>query len=281
MNNSEEIKKCYEEIYNGCIGKQFKRCKEKFTLDQLSHFTAMSGPEYGENGFKKMMLIGRAVNGWMKYQDINDAEDFGQKSLDAMIKSKFSWVVQDKNGKGLRNGPEDDSTMKNESEKRADDYYYLDKSPFWRVAKNIFSKVTGIDSNGKWVDYIAWSNLYKVSFYDTGNPSWKMMKAQLSGCRNLLKQEIETYQPDFILMVVGWDWFELFNNGSIFQSVKFIDRNKYKGNDTNGVYVEATAVYVSGTKEIPVIITCRPEFRDETKFVEDVLKEDMIKNLTK
>ena len=135
-------------------------------------------------------------------------------------------------------------------------------------------------SEKDWIKYIAWSNIYKVApdevsgSKDTGNPTNAMCKKQIEVCRKILKKEIDIYNPTHILFITGFDgWFNdvkgVYGVSEIFTNIsKTGNRNKCRGEFKNEIYVEETASY----NNAKVVIACRPERRNEDKYVEEVLK---------
>ncbi len=117
-------------------------------------------------------------------------------------------------------------------------------------------------------DYIAWSNLYKIAPKESGNPSNCLCKKQLDVCREILKREIEVFDPTHILLITDYDrWFA--NEGYDFSELFETDRIGSNYADKS-IFVEGTGTYTFGDKKIPVVISCRPEYRNETDFVKAV-----------
>ena len=120
----------------------------------------------------------------------------------------------------------------------------------------------------RWVDYVAWTNLYKIAPLDTGNPTTTMMKKQLTACKNILKAEIELFSPTHILFITGYEWW--FENFKDIFDINFgnIKKNEYRGNNKNLFFAETNALTSDGIK---IVVACRPEFRDENLYVKDVI----------
>lgn len=112
-----------------------------------------------------------------------------------------------------------------------------------------------------------WSNLYKVSPLLGNNPNWKLQQIQQRACIEILRKELEVYQPTHILIITGFDWFEPFS--CLFENVcDFGCRNILRGKNKNEVYVEGIATY----KNARVAIACRPEWRDSEEYVSEVVQ---------
>lgn len=57
-----------------------------------------------------------------------------------------------------------------------------------------------------WSSHLVWSNLYKVSPAEDGNPNSVLCEAQLLSCVELFKLELRTYSPSRVLLLTGADW---------------------------------------------------------------------------
>lgn len=246
-------------------------------------FTAMEGCYYknakdkGGNDFR-LMLVGRAINGWGEYRGNHlDKEFFIETSMSNLKnepcslasndidpegqRDRFDWINQETGNKNVyREGIDRDCNAGK---------YYISKSPFWSYSKSVWDRVQGKDTEWKerWFKKIVWSNLYKLSPCDEGNPGHKEMKIQEKVCIDLLEAEIRYFRPTHILFVTGWDWFEPFKK--CFTQVKDIGRNVNKEND---IYVEGTAKYDKDDLNCNVVVACRPEFRQKEPYVQQVSK---------
>ena len=240
----------------------YSELESSVNISELSHFVAMKGKLYNnlsDPNDIRLMIVGRAVNGWTTI-DVTSAEAFGEAAQAAFGAEGFTWI--DTSQDSLCNFPDEGETK-----------YYLSKSPFWRVCKGIWESLTG-RTEKTWINYVAWSNIYKIAPKITGNPTTKVCKAQIVLCRKILQREIEVYRPTHILFVTGFEWwFKDCNNtvgiAELFSNINFLGKNTR----CNKQYVEATATYVcSDGKRIPVVVTCRPESRPEGKFIEQTIE---------
>lgn len=244
------ITETYRELFSAFNCTQYKvytkEGKKEVDFSKLSHFVAMKG-KYFDDESCRLMIIGRAVNGWGSIAAENNI-DFGEKANNTFNSKGFEWVI-----------------TTNEVLSNEDGTYKLSQSPFWRTAQGIWEQLSGKQEN-RWIDYIAWSNIYKIAPPETGNPNNNMCKHQITQCRELLKTEIEIYKPTHILLVTGWHWWfddEQYGIGSIFTDHKFIAHN----NRTNMTYVEGNAKY----NDIPVVVACRPEGRKENEYINQIV----------
>lgn len=255
----EKYLEAYMELYKATnISKGYRLNKQIVHFNQLSHFVGMKGKRYDEQEVR-LLVVGRAVNGWGQL-DSTSAESFSADAMEKVINDKFKWIVCD------------NETLRNDCKDENGEYYWLNDSPFWRTSRRIWMNLSGndgfVDKNkDKWVDYIAWTNLYKVAPRDTGNPTTTMSKQQLNACKKILQAEIEKFKPTHILFITGYEWwFESFKD--IFD-VDFynIKKNEYRGEKKNRVFAEASLILDDKTK---IVVACRPECRDENLYINDV-----------
>lgn len=226
-----------------------------------SHFVSMHGEHYMQNS-RRFLLIGRSTNGWDSL-NANSAESFGaeaEKQFNDV--TRWDWVES-------VNGTIYSRYYK--SKEKPSKRYCLDKKPYWAYSKAIFEQLPDTVKDAEiWMQNIAWTNLYKISPKNpdniNNNPDSKFMKIQLNTCIEILKEELEYFNPTHILIMSGFEWFKSFS--SIFTDV--VDsgqRNICRGKNKNNIFLEGRAKY----KKAPVAISCRPEWRDKEGFVSSVL----------
>ena len=76
------------------------------------------------------------------------------------------------------------------------------KSAFWRTIKKISIEYF---REKDWYNYIAWSNLYKLS-PEKGNPNANLQNIQRETCLKILDEEIKVLQPNYIIFLTsGWE----------------------------------------------------------------------------
>lgn len=247
-----DMRKYYESLYDVFYGNGLD-CNND---EALSFFVPLVGSKYttctdGCGSELRLMVIGRAVNGWNK-MDVQNKKEFISAIQTQFNNNSFEEGVYEENGKLCFN-PD----------------YTLTRSAFWRTSRRIWVELSG-KNEVRWVDNIVWSNIYKVSPSISGNPTPQMCKKQQSICKELLKKEIEFFKPTHILLVTDWNWIADYEENS-FLSV-FATYEK-----ADGKYVAGTAWYECYDRyKIPVVITYRPDKRErgrtETIFVNDVLE---------
>ena len=265
----KKLKDLYSELYNTLSNNPAIIPIFRFNGDKsnnpYAHFVAIKGDHFDANE-KKLMLIGRAVNGWDSLES-SSSEAFSTEADNQFFnkgpfnEDRWNWIDVDEETGVLYSGHDKDkSNRKNR--------YCLDQSAFWTYTREIWNKLPGSSFNtgAVWMKNIAWSNLYKVSPKDRGNPAGLIQNNQLKICREILTLEISSFKPTHILLMTGYDWFEPFK--SCFSDCQYRGTNHPRGKKANQIYVEGTARF----ERIPVVITCRPERRRKEQFVDDVIK---------
>ena len=227
----EQLKELYKElfvIYNSFSDEQHQ-----------SVFSSMVGKRYMGNDVR-MMLVGRAVNGWPEEYDFSSAEEFSNCAMGYMNdSSRWEWV-ENNNGR---------LTAKGNSE------YSLERSRFWNYSRDIFKQLTNEpeDDSRIWMDNILWSNLYRLS-PENGNPGGRSQKKQKEVCLKILNAEVEYFKPTHILFVTGYDW--------MFEDIR------KKLTKISGKYVEAVG-NLSGAK---AVIVKRPERVGKEGYVKECIE---------
>ena len=229
-------------------------------INDTAVFVPMKGSKYNDDLPIKLMIIGRAVYDW-DYLIANSADEFGvlaEKQFESS--NRFKWVE----------GTDDNLHHCD---------YQLNNSAFWKTSKAIWDGLIRSRANGnyviseeqRWVEYICWSNLYKVAPKGGGNPTTTMCRAQFEACRDLLKYEIDTWKPTHILFVTGGNW--------IFEKTKrvkpecnfaslFVDEDNKEIEFGNEI---VRNVRIKGQEQIKVLVTKRPENINNERYIKDVL----------
>jgi hypothetical protein len=85
------------------------------------------------------------------------------------------------------------------------------KSSFWRVVRLVVDRLNlGDAEKDNWPTALAWSNLYKVSPKEGGNPAKNLKAAQEPIAFDLIKREVAELEPKRVLVLTGLDWFTPF-----------------------------------------------------------------------
>jgi hypothetical protein len=155
----------------------------------LTLFAARAGSlQRGE-----LMVVGRAVNGGdicFKASELDErrqGELLDKLCAEAMPEGRdpLGWV-----GRGWGSKTE----------------YNTRRSQFWRVIRAVSLALIPDASPVDWYSHIVWTNLYKVSPHQTGNPSGDLLRNQLPACVDLLSTEIEHWNPRRVLFLTGLEW---------------------------------------------------------------------------
>ena len=202
----------------------------------------MEGHKYSAGG---LMVVGRAVNGW--------THDVSPEGLsDNSVRYKFKSAIH-----ASANCPMTWVT----NQWGATDCYNTRKSAFWRVIREVTVRL-GIseESSNDWSSHLVWSNLYKLSPHEGGNPSGALLNAQFDGCKTLFELEIETYRPGRLLLLTGWDWAEPFLG------------NLCRVDQPGRKYVERTGRCLFGDgQQSRIVVSCHPQGKFEKRWVKEAL----------
>jgi len=206
--------------------------KELFGEDELTLWSSCIGKDYNN----KLMVVGRAGNGGIIYLDKNIYQNKDEAFV--LFKKHFfnglQWVI--------------DQWGANDGE------YNPKKSAFWRLSKRLSEEL--IEKNDFVINKIAYSNLYKISNYEGGNPSEKLMDVQFDICRKILLKEIELYKPEIVVFFTG-----------LGMAQWFLQDSKNKITNINYTYVE----FVGQLNNTIIIVAQHPQGKSELKLLEEIL----------
>jgi len=213
----------------------------------LSGFMAMEGRDYAKS--RKLMVVGRAVNGWGEGRTIEalrglaEWDDFVESIHNFDSDCKMAWVAE---AAGCSDG------------------YNTNNSAFWRVIKMV-SKALGVWAQAeeeRWSSRLVWSNLYKISPQAGGNPSDALCALQEPGCTELLRQELIEYAPERVLFLTGmtWAWPFMAGLGCHLQA-------------SQGLVEARGSIELPGElASIPFVVAAHPQGKDESSWVQQVLE---------
>jgi len=245
-NYQSQVKNIFVNEILSNIGNNISKLGRSKSNEVLTGFIAMQGNKYN----KELMVIGRSVNGWRgsipldKLSDVKEREKFAEKVFNSDC--PMLWVT--------------DNWEKSE-------VYNTKLSAFWRVIRetiiqlNTEINIENFDVS-QWPSYLVWSNLYKVSPNEGGNPKDPLCRFQLPGCIKMLKFELETYMPKRVLFITGMDWAE-----------EFLDGLGAKWNNNNSTYVKSYGQHcLPINHQFKFVVAIRPERKNEEEWVTDVHK---------
>lgn len=236
--------------------------------DKLTICPAMAGSDNA-----KIMIVGRAINGWCSIKQVckDSTKSIDEQALEMVnrcSKCNLDWVV----GKNYY-------TKCNENDcpyaKDKDNKDRREKnSAFWRFAKlivkNYFEDINKKFIKGEWQKEIIWTNLYKASYENGGNPN-NFYNPQVRICDQILKREIELYRPKMIFFIT-----EKNNKADKekFDFSWFVKEDKYiKGDDKRAFFDTYKLIREFDADDdeygCKVYVTKRPEYRK----IEEVYNE--------
>ena len=235
----ERISELYGELY--------QKMEQSLKEYSLATLVPMRGSRY-ESQEVKLMVIGRALNGWFKPNKdcINESSKYVKDAMEKLTREdRFVWM-QDKEENG-------NAIIR----------------PFWNYTKDVLKHLRNCDDiEADWYETIAWANLFPISFNSKGNPSNALKYAQFPVAKKLLQEQITFFNPSHVLIISGWeDWFVLQKSKKyqFNENVQFLP-------DVNKKCVDDEVVKGSGIfGNSLVVVTRRPEFYNKEKFVNAVI----------
>jgi len=159
-------------------------------------------PRVGHAYARRLLVIGRAVNGWIDQVTVDElGRPGGPERFAAVMRSTAErpdgcamvWVTD---AWGRPGG------------------YSTARSAFWRMTRRVLAHVDpeSVD-DALWSGRLAWSNLMKVAPWAGGNPGGATLAVQRELGPGLLAREIEAFRPEVVLVLTGRWWFEPFAIG--------------------------------------------------------------------
>ena len=232
--NSLLLKEEYVNLFNTVSNRQ-----NEIPDTNVSVFTHGKGKDYN-NG---LMICGRAVNGWhnVEKSQINQPKYINEFLL-GIDKDNLDWVIK------LFNQPK-----VGEWNPRT--------SAFWKVAHKIASRVYN-DNSYEVLNNIVWTNLYKISKPESGNPTETMIQIQRESAFKILKLEIEILQPKVLIMFTSSDW-----ANSFIDFLKPYEKNNKDSSEFQ--FIE----YVARYKNTFIIVTQHPMTRPEEPHALEIINE--------
>jgi len=224
----------------------------------ITAFMAMIGNRYqGE-----LMVIGRAVNGWIegcKPQELNDTRNvnpFIERVLQSVTDGyscPMQWVSE-----SWGNYDHDNYNTKN--------------SQFWRVIRRVVDELSIADvESPEWPSHLMWSNLYKFAPAEKGRkPSSGLCSIQFNECKSLIEQEINTFSPKRILFLTGMNWAEPFIERLMVEVTAI----------TSCQYVEGVGKLISASKtNSRLVVAAHPQGKKEDIWVEEVVSAFSVREI--
>ena len=213
--------------------------------EKVVGFMATKGNLYN----RKLMVVGRAVNGW------TDDTILPSQLAGPDKRRRYSKIVKKNSSKGNFSEDTRDCPMRwVQDDWQNPEGYRARDSAFWRTILRVIEGLEIAFENDPWPSHLVWSNLYKVSPAKGGNPGNRLCRIQLDGCKSLFDTELNIYRPSRVLLLTGWDWAGDF--------VKSDCRTH-----GNASFVEATG----RRRRTRIVVAKHPQGKREGEWVENVL----------
>jgi hypothetical protein len=157
---------------------------------------AIFWPKVGARFDRGLMVVGRAVNGWIDVWDLDEPNEVGalaqaaRRSGEADVKGDaLGWVL--------------------EQWRPASGGYNTAQSQFWQTTRRL---VTSLEpgSEADWPSRIVWTNLGKLAPWRGGNPGSRLLAIQRRLGPALLQAEVDELAPSRVVVFAGRWWFEPF-----------------------------------------------------------------------
>lgn len=223
--------------------------KERFWSSELTSAPLMVGEKYNTSTFNgkplRVMYVGRAMNGWeTKWKEGTTKELIEQIFSNNMdMKTISKGIIKDENGNQI---------------------YNYNQSPFWQLCHQLMN-LFGIEES--WSEYVAWSNLYKVSPMKSGNPKNELIKKTIKNSADILRLEISYLRPTHIIFVTDSWWYEPEGiDENAFKNIIGVEVSKEEIKDKNKEESIILGRGISGNFHLKpkIVIAKRPEGRKGT-----------------
>jgi hypothetical protein len=227
-----------------------KYCRNDIDNKKLSGFFPLIGSEF-EISPARLMVCGRAVNGWRYSWNPSEGADsilnkiFRVPDADGQIGCDMNWLQR---------------SREKHRETLGKDGYNYKKSPFWMGIQEVVCALDAVPASGvnSWQKRVAWTNVYKISPANGGNPDHFMRANQLEHCKNILAKEIDGLKPKHLLCITG-DW-----------GKKILEHNGIVIGESKGL-VRYAGLHRQSYGNLKVVVADRPEGKKRDKWVGLVL----------
>ena len=213
---------------------------------ELTAVPCMVGNCYDSQEFK-IMIVGRAVNGWRGA--IGDCSKKNKAVLSVLNQKNRLYVF------GEVFSEDKDGTK-----------YYYKRSSFLRMMYQLVERFSGSEEN--WHQRIAWSNLFKISPRNGGNPKWRMVRENINLYCDIIKEEIKQNRPDLVVFVTGLNFFDPYPNRKTYSSFRvLIDKEVSPEKLPNFICCAGSFV---DDPDIKLVVCDRPERRLVAEIVNNI-----------
>ena len=197
----------------------------------------------------RFMLVGRCTNGWGSQKQVPFLAPYEEKYVqlakeyitDRSIASKWR---EDAQSAG----------------------YNINKSSFWRTARDIWAELAhpGEAAEADWYEHIIWTNLFPVGPKKEGNASNMLCDAQTDTAIDLFREIIRYFQPTHVLVESGMNWFSFTYKGQHHSFLDCIDLS------SSNYCVVGWCVFPETKSHI--IIANRPEGKKDEEYCNDIIQ---------
>ena len=200
-----------------------------------------------------LMVVGRAVNGWMNSWTIDEVRDPERRAM----------ILKNIERAGSNQIEVHDCPMKWVSAQWGNSAEGDTKrSAFWRCIRTVVDNLRIADvSSSDWPSRLVWTNLYKIAPDEGGNPSQRLMSAQHASCRELLHAEIRSSDVDRILFLTGLDWAYAF--------LPPLEKACFSDTFDRQVHLHGELKRQSAAS-VPVVIASHPQGKKESQWTNEV-----------
>ena len=240
---TEELKCLYEKLYQVVSEHNNINGNHPLTI-----CPAIPGYKYFE-GDTRIMVVGRAINGWCPLSESIDGSGIRGR-VERCEKCSLDWVTG-KNTWGNCKKTGCPFVSDDKIDGRSN------RTPFWQMVEYVYNKTTGCVGTEAY-EHVVWSNLYKASYQDGGNPTG-FYKEQVKICNAILVAEIKAYNPTHIFFIT-----ETYRENPSASNRTWFCETYPKDPDLNfGAVYEYIREHA---EEIKVSVLMRPEFRTKDEL---------------
>lgn len=196
----------------------------------------LAGHHVGRLYKNSLLIYGQAMNGWQNNASLGVAELVNEVLINASNYKELYNVVDYNGWHGVVNG--------------VSASYYYKRSKFWKLNyqvitnandttfRDFYIKRTSDDQrkellDNAWSQTIAWSNLYKISYSEGGNPNAEIIEAIKETSLKIILREIALLKPNRVLFNTGENLFATIalDQSNVFGLTKVIEGGNilYKG----------------------------------------------------
>ena len=218
----------------------------------------LRGDKY-ENSAIKLLVIGRAINGWSNDFIVDNADELlsmwekqERGELDCLAKTRFldkgKTPISLEETKGLE-------WVKTYIKSNKNYCCTETQSRFWSVIKATTEALYQNNlKKGEWTKHIAWTNLAKLAPVSGGNPKGENWRIQKGLAPKILKKELEELKPTHILVIA---------------------KTNQKTEPQDDIWVSPFYDVLNEYKErnnIKIAYMYRPEFKGKKEYLKEVYR---------